>query len=284
MMADSEARVVLCAGATELPAMSGVIRIDMDKPMGSESRTGDVHVPLESEVVACIMYTSGSTGQPQGVMIPHRAINRLVLNSGFASFEENSRVGFAANPAFDATTMEVWAPLLHGGRIVVINQEALLEPSEFGKQLKRHGVDILWLTVGLFNQYADVLTEELAGLRYLLVGGDALDPRVIARVLRGPAPRHLINGYGPTETTTFATTWEIAAGSETAQSIPIGRPISNTQIYILDGYGQPVGTGMTGELYIGGAGVAGGYLNRPDLQGEGVGAVVRVGWDGGGKH
>jgi amino acid adenylation domain-containing protein len=225
-------------------------------------------VGLTSKHLAYVIYTSGSTGQPKGVMVPHRAINRLVLNNGYAKFEASDRIAFASNPAFDATTMEVWAPLLNGGCVVVIDQSVLLEPVRFGQTLKRHAVNILWLTVGLFNQYADALREEFSTLRYLIVGGDALDPRVIARVLDGNPPQHLLNGYGPTETTTFATTHEVTVVLEKARSIPIGRPIANTRIYVLDKWGEPVPMGVVGELYIGGAGVARGYLKRPELTAE----------------
>jgi len=151
---------------------------------------------------------------------------------------------------------------------VVIGQDDLLDPARFGGTLKRHAVSILWLTVGLFNQYVDALTEEFARLRYLIVGGDALDPRVISRLMSGTPPQHLINGYGPTETTTFAITHEITAVPDNARSIPIGRPVANTRVYILDGRGEPVPIGVTGEIHIGGAGVAQGYLNRADLTAE----------------
>src|ERR1035438_2856015 len=117
-------------------------------------------------------------------------------------------------------------------------------------------MELLWLTVGLFNQYAETLTKDFAGLRYLMVGGDALNVGVIARVLKNGPPQHLLNGYGPTETTTFATTYEITAVREDARSIPIGRPIANTQTYILNALREPVPVGVSGELYIGGAGVA----------------------------
>src|SRR5262249_50046123 len=134
--------------------------------------------------------------------------------------------------------------------------------------LKRHEVSVLWLTAGLFNQYADGLSEVIGGLRYLIVGGDVLDPRVISRVLRRNPPQHLLNGYGPTETTTFAITYEIKEVPEGTKSIPLGRPINNTQVYILDANRQPAPIGVTGEIYIGGEGVAQGYLNRPELTDE----------------
>jgi amino acid adenylation domain-containing protein len=222
---------------------------------------------LTPQHLAYVIYTSGSTGVPKGVMVEHRAINRLVLNNRYAKFEAGDGVAFASNPAFDATTMEVWAPLLNGGRSVVIEQAVLLDPVRFGQALKRHAVNILWLTVGLFNQYADALQEELSNLQYLIVGGDALNPRVISRVLCGNRPRHLINGYGPTETTTFASYFPIETVRERG-TVPIGRPIANARIYILDAHGEPVPVGVTGELYIGGDGVARGYLNRPELTAE----------------
>ncbi|HEU0076634.1 MAG TPA: amino acid adenylation domain-containing protein, partial [Longimicrobiaceae bacterium] len=223
---------------------------------------------LTAEHLAYVMYTSGSTGRPKGVMVAHRGIVRLVVNNGYAAFGADDRVAFAANPAFDASTMEVWAPLVNGGSIVVIGQETLLDPGRFATALRTHGVDVLWLTVGLFNEYAEALQDEWRRLRYLIVGGDALDPRVIGGVLRHGPPAHLLNGYGPTETTTFAVTHEVRQVEEGARSIPLGRPISNTRVYLLDRAGEPVPVGVAGELYIGGAGVARGYQGRPGLTAE----------------
>ena len=223
--------------------------------------------PAQSaQSVAYILYTSGSTGTPKGVQVPHLAISRLVLNNGFAEFNAHDRVAFASNPAFDASTLEVWAPLLNGGCVVVVEQVQLLSQAAFAERLREQAVSVLWMTAGLFHQYADALMPVFRQLRYLIVGGDVLDPQVIGRVLKLGKPQHLLNGYGPTEATTFSTTFEITTLGEGA--IPIGRPIANAQAYVLDARQQPLPVGVTGELYIGGAGVAKGYLNLPQLSAE----------------
>ncbi|WP_395608029.1 amino acid adenylation domain-containing protein [Pseudomonas sp. B22129] len=219
-----------------------------------------------SDDVAYIMYTSGSTGAPKGVQVPHRAISRLVLNNGYADFNERDRVAFASNPAFDASTLDVWAPLLNGGCVVVVEHAVLLSQAAFASLLQEQAVSVLWMTAGLFHQYADALLPVFRQLRYLIVGGDVLDPLVIGRVLKQGKPLHLLNGYGPTEATTFSTTFEITTADGGA--IPIGRPIGNGQVYVLDARQQPVPLGIIGELYIGGAGVAKGYLNQPQLTAE----------------
>ena len=268
MIEDCQAQIVLSAKGRVVPEMSGVKRIDIDELMLTGQAAHDPAAPVDSEATAYVMYTSGSTGQPKGVMVLHRAVGRLVLNNGYADFQANDRVAFAANPAFDASTMEVWAPLLNGGCIVVIDQAILLDPDVFKHRLEHHANNVLWLTVGLFQQYADRLAGAFSRLRYLIVGGDVLDPRVAARVLKRSPPQHLLNGYGPTETTTFAVTYEVREVPAGPKSIPLGRPISNTRIYILDGHGEPVPIWAAGEIYIGGAGVARGYLNRPELTAE----------------
>ncbi|MCG1048400.1 non-ribosomal peptide synthetase [Mycetohabitans rhizoxinica] len=223
---------------------------------------------LTARHLAYVIYTSGSTGTPKGVMVPHHAIARLVINNDYVDICTGDRVAFAANPAFDASTFEVWAPLLNGATVVVIDHDTVLMPAAFAHTLREQHISILWLTVGLFNQMAAQVDTAFSQLKVLIVGGDVLGARLVARVMRESPPEQLINGYGPTESTTFATTYKITSVSETNASIPIGRPVANTRVYLLDAHGQPVPLGAVGELYIGGAGVARGYLNRPKLTAE----------------
>ena len=243
-------------------------RLDVDR-IPWDQLSGNLPHVVDSESTAYIMYTSGSTGTPKGVLIPHRAIGRLVLNNGYAAFAADDRVAFAANPSFDASTMEVWGPLLNGGAIVVVAHEASVDPVKFAGVLERQGITVLFVTTALFNQYVASIPLALAGLRVLLCGGEKNDPQAFAELVRtGTGPQHLIHCYGPTETTTFAVTYEVAQVPDATKTIPIGRPIANTRTYIVDAHREPVPIGVVGELYIGGAGVAKGYVNRPELTAE----------------
>ena len=273
--AERQAFIVQDSGARRVLDDLSVLALETQSPRNPE-------LPQSSESVAYILYTSGSTGTPKGVQVPHRAISRLVLNNGYADFNARDRVAFASNPAFDASTLDVWAPLLNGGCVVVVEQAVLLSQAAFAVLLEEQAVSVLWMTAGLFHQYADALLPVFRQLRYLIVGGDVLDPLVINRVLAHGKPQHLLNGYGPTEATTFSTTFEITTAGTAA--IPIGRPLANAQAFVLDARQQPLPLGVTGELYIGGAGVATGYLNQPQLTAEkfianpfGEGVLYRTG-------
>ncbi|MCG1018059.1 non-ribosomal peptide synthetase, partial [Mycetohabitans sp. B4] len=271
ILADAAPDIVLvdAAGRAALGEAALAHRTVLDpNRLPARAETNPSVPALTSRHLAYVIYTSGSTGVPKGVMVEHRSIARLVINNGYLDVGAADRVALAANPAFDASTFEVWAPLLNGATAVVISRDTVLNPAAFAQTLREQRISILWLTVGLFNQLFIELGPVFPQLKALIVGGDALDASVVAQVLKGTPPQQLINGYGPTESTTFTTTYRINAIREDIVSIPIGRPIANTRIYLLDRYGQPVPLGTVGELYIGGAGVARGYLNRPELTAE----------------
>ena len=245
---------------------SGVRRLDLDTLGLAPQPSHNPDLSQPSDSVAYIMYTSGSTGQPKGVLVPHRGITRLVLNNGYADFNAADRVAFASNPAFDASTMDVWGPLLNGGQVQVIDHATLLDPSAFAQALQ--GVTVLFVTTALFNQYVQLIPQALAGLRILLCGGERADPAAFRTLLAQAPALRLVHCYGPTETTTYATTCEVHTIADDADSVPVGRPISNTQVYVLDAQQQPVPLGIVGEICIGGDGVALGYLNRLELTAE----------------
>ena len=200
------------------------------------------------------MYTSGSTGAPKGVAVPHRAVARLVKNTDYVRLGPDDVVAQVSNPAFDAATFEIWGALLNGARLVVIPSDTALAPPRLAEALARHGVTTLFLTTALFNLVAREHPAAFSGLRQVLFGGEAVEPRWVEAVLRAGGPARLLHVYGPTETTTFATWHEVRAVADGAATIPIGRPIANTEIYILDSRREPVPIGVAGEIYIGGAG------------------------------
>lgn len=227
---------------------------------GSEENPGQIAGPTN---LAYVMYTSGSTGRPKGVMIEHRGIVRLVRGTNYCHFGPEETFLQFAPPSFDASTFEIWGALLNGGRLALMPQETS-SLQDLLRAVRQYGVTTLWLTAGLFHVMVNEHPEGLQSLRQLLAGGDVLSARH-ARIFLEHAPETtLINGYGPTENTTFTCCHTMRAGGFLPESIPLGKPVANTRVYILDQDMNPVPPGEIGELYAGGDGVARGYLNSSE--------------------
>lgn len=216
-----------------------------------------------AEGLAYVIYTSGTSGRPKGVMVEHRAILRLVLDTNYIQLGPNDRILQTGSLAFDASTFEIWGALLNGGGLCRPPERAILDPAELARLIAKHGITTMWLTASLFNQHVDSDINLFAGLKHLLVGGERLSPFHVNKVREKYPLLIIINGYGPTENTTFTTCHRIERSY--SADIPIGRPIANTEVLILDPDGLPVPVGVGGEIHAAGDGLARGYLNDPEL-------------------
>jgi amino acid adenylation domain-containing protein/non-ribosomal peptide synthase protein (TIGR01720 family) len=261
-----------------LPVSEGLTCLELKRDWGSEKCPYRPQSKATAGTLAYVIYTSGSTGQPKGVAVPHRAVVRLVQPSNYVKLDETEVVLQLAPVSFDASTFELWGALLNGAKLVVMPAG---RPSldEIAEVIREEGVSTMWLTAGLFQVLA---TEQLASLRevkQLLAGGDVLGVGAVNAVLAegagagagagaGVAGRVLINGYGPTENTTFSCCHVMQAGAEVEESVPIGKPITNSTTYVLDEELRPAPVGVRGELYVGGDGLARGYVGRAELTAE----------------
>jgi amino acid adenylation domain-containing protein len=224
---------------------------------------------LASERLAYVMYTSGSTGVPKGVCVPHRAVVRLVKNTDYIDIGPNDRIVQASNLAFDAATFEVWGAWLNGARLVVMPRDVLLSPRELALWIRHKRISAMFMTTALFNRVAYADATAFRPLRHLLFGGEAVDPNAVRAVLQGGAPpMRLLHVYGPTENTSFSTWHQVDSVPERATTVPIGRAVAHSTAYVLGPSLNPVPAGVVGELYLGGHGVARGYHERAALNAE----------------
>jgi amino acid adenylation domain-containing protein len=241
-----------------------ILCVDEIGTRGTKAR----RVIASADSLAYLMYTSGSTGHPKAVMVSQQAVKRLVLNTDYVDFRLEDRIAQAANASFDAATFEIWGALLNGACVVGLTRAEILSSASFQRTLEAKRITHLFLTTALFNQYAREAKNTFRTVRNLLFGGEAVNVDCVREVLGGSGPERLLHVYGPTECTTFACFHHVETIEPEAQTVPVGRPLANTETYVLDPHGELSPVGAQGELYIGGPGVARGYLNRPDLTAE----------------
>ena len=268
LIRDSGVKLVITDPAsgmeTDLPPETSVLAAGDSHESESPENPGVRPAP---EGLAYIIYTSGSTGLPKGTAIPHRAVVRLVRNTNYIEIVPQDVFLLLAPISFDASTFEIWGALLNGSKLLIAPPE---QPSleQLGRIIERERITILWLTAGLFHQMVDNQLERLKPLRHLLAGGDCLSVSHVRKARATLKDCELINGYGPTENTTFSCCYRVPEGWSGDFSVPIGRPISNTRAYVLDAKLEPMPIGIPGELYLGGDGLALGYVKRDDLTAE----------------
>jgi amino acid adenylation domain-containing protein len=264
MLEDTGTRIVLSERA--LQDRFGGRTVVMMEDVG-EDDAGDCGERGSGDSLAYVMYTSGSTGKPKGVAVVQRAVVRLVCNTDYVELGAEETLLQYAPLAFDASTFEIWGALLNGGRLVLFDGRRG-SSQELGQAVKSHGVTTLWLTAGLFQHMVDERLEDLGAVKQLLAGGDVLGLRQVKRVVEELPGCRLINGYGPTEGTTFSCSHRVTTDQEWEHGVPIGAAIANTAAYLLDQEGNLVPVGVAGELYIGGDGLARGYVGRAELTAE----------------
>lgn len=245
-----------------------VVCIDADWEAFAQESQENCVCEVTTSHLAYIIYTSGSTGKPKGICVSHQSVNRLTFNTNYIKLESDDKVAQLSNVSFDAATFEIWGALLHGAQLTVINTDIVLSVWNFATVLHKEGISVLFLTTALFNQLVHEIPDNFSSIRYFLFGGEIVNPQRVKEVLKYIPPQKLLHVYGPTEVTTFSCCYSVNEVPEEATTIPIGRPISNTEVYLLDSNLQPVPIGVSGELYLGGPGLAYGYLNQPDLTAE----------------
>lgn len=271
MLHDTQTRVLLTKQAIS-QALAGygglTICLDQDWPkIVGESGT-NLNNEANPHNLAYVIYTSGSTGTPKGVKVLHRGVSRLLFGVNYAMLGAGATFAHLAPISFDASTFEIWGALLHGAKCVLY-PERVPSPKDLGDFLRKYDVSTLLLVPSLFNQVMDEAPEALSCVRQLLIGAEALSVPHVLRALDLLPQTHIVNAYGPTEGTTIACCYPVPRQlRKPLHSIPIGRPIGNTKVYILDSHLRPVPVGVAGELHIAGDGLARGYLNQPDLSAE----------------
>jgi aspartate racemase len=270
MLEDAKAPVILTHESLRhrLPASPAtVICLDRDWPQIEKESFASLRLEVNADQLACICYTSGSTGRPKGVALYQRAVVNLAKCADFVAFSPEEIVLQFSPVGFDASIFEIWGALLNGAKLVVM-APGLPSLEELGRVIRDEKISILWLTSALFHLMVDERLDDLRGVRQLIAGGDVISVQHVRKVIGELAPCRMINGYGPTENTTFTNCHVVTEADLASDFVPIGRPIANTRVYILDEHRCPVPIGIPGQIHTTGQGLAKGYLGLPGLTAE----------------
>jgi amino acid adenylation domain-containing protein len=270
MLADSKVKGLigeLPFDQSQLQISPEVIKYNGTVTAGSKPDFVTILSKIDPDHPAYVMYTSGSTGRPKGVVVTHRNITSLLKNVDFVDLSPESRILQISSTSFDASTFEIWGPLLNGG-VCVLLQEKQISIDAIKNVVEDHNINCMFITTALFNTLIDIDPSALNGVEQILFGGEAASTSRAAKALHALPNARISNIYGPTENTTFSTCHPLSRENTLPSQIPIGRPISNRSAYILMPDGSPAPFGMPGELFVGGDGVAKGYLNQPKLTAE----------------
>jgi amino acid adenylation domain-containing protein/non-ribosomal peptide synthase protein (TIGR01720 family) len=270
MLKDTGVRVLLTQESLSgnLPEFDGqTICLDREWEQISREQKQNPEAAASGGSLAYVIYTSGSTGQPKGVAVEQHAVVRLVKNTNFVQLGPEEVLLHLAPLSFDASTFEIWGALLNGARLVIA-PPGTPGLERLGQIIRTRQITTMWLTASLFHLMVAEQPDDLKQVRQLLAGGEALLPGVVRQAMHALKQGNVINGYGPTENTTFTCCYTVTDEKQVRTTVPIGKPIANTQVYVLDEEMEPVPAGMCGELYAGGTGLARGYLNRPELTAE----------------
>lgn len=246
--------------------LSHVEEIYIEEAKHKYTESENLSIKVSQNEKAYLIYTSGSTGTPKGVEIIHKSVVRLVRNTNYINITNKDVLAHASSIAFDAATFEIWGALLNGAKVEIIENDVLLNPTKFHNLLIDEEISIIFLTTMLYHQLYLANPNIFNSLNVLLVGGDVLSKKIVMQNLnQKDKPQHLVHVYGPTENTTFSTYHEMLAVDKQYSSIPIGRPISNSECYVINEKEQLVPVGELGELCLGGDGLSTGYLNDDKL-------------------
>jgi amino acid adenylation domain-containing protein/non-ribosomal peptide synthase protein (TIGR01720 family) len=272
MLEDTGAKIVVSSvqSSSKLPVKNAYDIVEINgqqrAKINSQS-TNNLQLEVKADQLAYVIYTSGSTGKPKGVLVTNNNVVSLVKGIDYVSIKSMDVLLSTGSSSFDATTFEYWSMLLNGGQLLLCTEERLLDNQLLKEVIRSKSVNKMWFTSSWFNQLVETDISLFKTLETILVGGEKLSEYHIGKLRQIYPGIEIINGYGPTENTTFSLTYPIKE-SALPQTIPIGRPLTNRSAYVLDGSQRLVPIGVPGELYVSGSGLARGYLNREDLTSE----------------